>query len=98
MQTIEVGDVVISTAGRDANKAFLVIAVENGYALIVDGKTRKVATPKKKNLKHVKKAKADGLKDLSQKILRGEPVSNAKLKKQITLTMQEKITGGKVCV
>ena len=47
------GDVVVSTAGRDKNKIFLVTQVDGDYAYLVDGKIRKISLPKKKSLKHI---------------------------------------------
>lgn len=51
---IEKGSIVKATAGRDGERFFLVTEVEGGYAFIVDGKTRKLSKPKKKNPKHLK--------------------------------------------
>lgn len=52
---VKVGDIVISKRGHDAGKAFIVVALLNeSYALIADGKSRKLASPKQKNVKHLK--------------------------------------------
>lgn len=50
---IRVGDVVLSTQGRDKGNYFLVVDVVKGFVLLVDGGMRKLAAPKKKNVKHV---------------------------------------------
>ena len=48
------GDFVISLAGRDQGRIFIVADVcGDGYVLLVDGKLRKVDKPKRKKLKHV---------------------------------------------
>ena len=47
-EPISFGDLVISIAGRDKGERFLVIDVKDGYANIVNGRTRKVNKPKKK--------------------------------------------------
>ncbi len=52
---ITVGMLVYSKAGRDKQKMFLVLEVENGYAYIADGETRKAEKPKKKKLIHLQK-------------------------------------------
>ena len=53
--TFEVGDIVQSKSGHDAKKLFVVIAKLNeSYILIADGKSRKLDSPKQKNVKHVK--------------------------------------------
>ena len=52
--TVEVGDIVQSKSGHDAKKKFVVIATLNeSYILIADGKSRKLDSPKQKNVKHV---------------------------------------------
>ena len=50
------GHFVVSLAGRDKDCicAIVGIAEEDGYVLIADGKVRKVESPKKKKLKHLK--------------------------------------------
>ena len=53
MKSIEKGDLVLSRAGRDKGEIFLVVKTESDYALIVNGRTRKVLAPKKKNKKHL---------------------------------------------
>lgn len=57
MQTtseIQQGQVVRSLAGRDKDRYFLVFeVVDKTYVLLVDGKLRKLAKPKKKKIQHV---------------------------------------------
>ena len=46
--------VVVSTAGHDKGVIFAVIGLtQEEYALIADGKVRKLEKPKKKKLKHL---------------------------------------------
>ena len=52
------GMVVKALAGRDAGQWFVVCAVEGGFALIADGKSRPLARPKRKALKHLAKTAA----------------------------------------
>ena len=82
------GDVVKATAGRDKDKCFLVIDEKSGYALIADGKTRKIGKPKNKNVKHLIKAAEASLYDEAVKIKRGEPFGNERLNKLITRAIQ----------
>lgn len=52
---IGVGATVVSKAGRDEGRTFLVVeSVDEEYVLIVDGETHKVEKPKKKKRKHLK--------------------------------------------
>ena len=53
---MEKGRVVLSAAGRDAGRLFLILSVEGDFALIADGKVRRLETPKRKRLKHLRPA------------------------------------------
>ena len=55
---MQAGDIVRATAGKDKGKYFLVISCENGYGMIVNGRRRKVLSPKKKSLRHLTKIAA----------------------------------------
>jgi hypothetical protein len=48
-----VGDVVRSAAGHHRGELFLVLREEGDFLWLVDGKGRKLETPKKKRRKHV---------------------------------------------
>ena len=49
------GGIVVSTQGRDEGRYYLIKEVlPNGFILAVDGNYKKLASPKKKSLKHVK--------------------------------------------
>ncbi len=48
-----VGRVVISKAGRDKNKAEVIVKETENYLLVCDGKERPVERPKRKNPKHL---------------------------------------------
>ena len=80
---VSVGDLVISIAGRDKGKIFLVIQSENGKSLIVDGKIRKVNKPKIKNNKHLKKLFLANFNELAERIKRGESVGNQRVYRTI---------------
>lgn len=57
------GSVVRATAGRDSNGYFVVVSADEGYCFIADGKSRKLLTPKRKNIKHI--ILTDGMIDLN---------------------------------
>ena len=51
---IHLGHIVISSAGRDAGHTYVVVGWHKPQTLLVaDGRGRKIAGPKKKNVKHV---------------------------------------------
>ena len=47
------GCVVRSRAGHDKGRVYAVVAVENGFASVADGGLRKLARPKRKNVRHL---------------------------------------------
>lgn len=51
--SFSVGDVVISLAGHDKGDYNVIIAVEESFAWVANGKTKKIDDPKKKNLRHL---------------------------------------------
>jgi ribosomal protein L14E/L6E/L27E len=51
---LRIGQLVFSKAGRDRGRPFLVLKVTgDGFAYVVDGDLRRVARPKRKNVKHL---------------------------------------------
>lgn len=51
----EIGVAVISRAGRDKGRAFLIVGrADEAHALLCDGETRRLAAPKKKKLRHLR--------------------------------------------
>ena len=78
------GDLVIATSGRDKDKIFLVIETTITQAKIVNGKSRKVLSPKTKNVKHLKVIKSAVLVELAKRIIGGECVGNDTVRKAIT--------------
>ncbi len=76
------GALVVATAGRDKDKFFVVMAVDDNYAYISDGRTRKVDVPKKKKLKHLKTT--DYVSEtLKEKLICGQMVTNSMVRKEI---------------
>ncbi len=53
MEALQSPDIVFSLAGHDKGGAFIVLKAEDGEALLVNGKTRKLENPKRKSLKHI---------------------------------------------
>lgn len=84
-ENIQVGDIVVSTSGRDKDKYFLVVDVDDKFVKIVNGKQRKLSLAKIKNQKHIKSVQCQALVDLAMRIRNGETLSNAKLYKAINL-------------
>lgn len=54
LDSIKEGSIVISAAGRDCGNAMAVISMQDSVVYVADGKERRLASPKKKNIKHVR--------------------------------------------
>ena len=76
---LNVGDVVLSKKGRDANNYFMVVSVQNDVVYVADGKKHALAKPKKKNVKHLSYANAH-LDGISEKLQKGLKVFDSEVK------------------
>ena len=47
------GAIVTSIAGREKNQMFLILKTEGNISYLINGKTRPIESPKKKNFKHL---------------------------------------------
>ena len=75
LNKVQAGSVVRADAGRDMENPyggfFVVTEVSEGYCMIADGKTRKLARPKRKNMKHIRATGSMiNLSDITDKKLR----------------------------
>lgn len=52
--SLRVGQVVLSLAGRDKGKYYIVLSVQGSIVSVADGRIKKVERPKKKNIKHLR--------------------------------------------
>ena len=51
---MDIGDIVIALAGRDAKRLFMVVGViDENYVYIANGRSRRADAPKKKKIKHI---------------------------------------------
>lgn len=83
MREISVGDVVISTQGRDRDHWFFVLAADATSVTLADGDIRKLASPKRKNRRHVARVNIEE-HPLKEQILSGAPLVDAWLRKSLS--------------
>ena len=69
------GDIVLSLSGRDKGSALFVADLDDGYAILVDGKGRRLERPKRKKQKHCRFLSRDACR-VSEKLGMGERVTN----------------------
>ena len=79
-----IGTVVLSRAGRDKGKYFVVLALteDRNYALIADGDLRKVAKPKKKKLMHLR-VKPVAIPTVKERLYAGERIYDHELRRNL---------------
>lgn len=81
-EKIKIGDIVLSKAGRDKGGLFVVVALEDIFAFVADGDLRKIDSPKKKKLKHIKRTGAES-EYIKDKLSDNLKVTNAELRRAI---------------
>ena len=85
---IEISDVVLALKGRDSGKVFLVVGLEGDYALIADGRGRRLEKPKKKKLRHLHPVGKSGVR-ISEKLRTGQKVTNSDIRKELAEGSQD---------
>lgn len=82
------GRLVVSSAGRDAGKTFVIVGTAGEeYLLLSDGKLRTIEKPKKKKLRHVR-ILPETCVELNRKLNDGCTVYNTELKRAIADYLQ----------
>lgn len=88
MQDISIGQLVISKAGRDKGKHFLVVEVAGEYVYLVDGKSRRLDQAKKKKIKHIQPTHWIS-HTLVEEIQSYSKLSNADIQKEIAALVEK---------
>ncbi len=52
---MKIGDVVLAKAGKEKGQLLIIVALDDKYAYLSDGKRLKKDKPKKKSFKHIQK-------------------------------------------
>jgi len=74
-----VGGICQSTQGRDKDRYYVICSVQNdGLVLVVDGNFKKLAEPKKKNVKHLRLL-PDRAEAIGAKLLDGRQVFDSEV-------------------
>ena len=86
--SINISDVVVSTAGRDSGEWFYVIAEDPIYLFLANGKDRPLDKPKRKKRKHVQKVLRSETR-VAVKIRNGDKVLNGELRRDLAFLARE---------
>ena len=85
---IHISDVVVSTAGRDQGEWFYVIAEDDRYLMLADGKGRTLDKPKRKKRKHAQKVLRSETR-VAVKLRSGDKVLNGELRRDLAFLARE---------
>lgn len=85
---VQKGDIVQSINGRDKGRALFVMEVQDEYLILVDGKSRKLETPKRKKQKHCKFLVRGNCR-VAEKFLEGKKVLNSEIRKALAIFNKE---------
>jgi len=85
---INISDVVVSTAGRDQGDWFYVIAQDQTFLFLANGKDRSLDKPKRKKRKHVQKVLRSETR-VAQKLRSGDKVLNGELRRDLAFLARE---------
>lgn len=80
---VALGQIVISRAGRDAGRRFVVVGViDDFFVEISDGDLRRLEKPKKKKIKHLN-ITDEKAESLEEKLKSGARITNAEIRKAL---------------
>ena len=85
---INISDVVVSTKGRDQGQWFYVIAEDQTYLFLANGKDRTLDKPKRKKRKHVQKVLRSETR-VAEKLRLGDKVLNSELRRDLAYISQK---------
>lgn len=80
---LQVGRIVLSKAGRDEGRKFVVLEeIDDDFVLVANGALRTVSRPKKKRRRHLR-ATEKVAQDIATRIANGEAVEDHMLRKAL---------------
>jgi len=84
---LQIADVVVSTAGRDKDKWYYVVNMDDTYLFLANGKDRRIENPKRKKRKHAVKVLRSETR-VAAKLLAGDKVLNSELRRDLAYLSQ----------
>lgn len=78
-----VGMLATSKAGHDKAEVYVIVAEDEKYVYLCDGRLRPLEKPKKKSRKHIQIIKTKVNEDLQERLRNGMTVYNEEIKRMI---------------
>ena len=88
---LQIADVVTSTAGRDKDKWFYVLDLDETYLYLVNGKDRTLENPKQKKRKHAQKVLRSETR-VAERLRLGDKVLNSELRRDLAYLSREMLS------
>ena len=85
---LQIADVVASTAGREKDKWYYVVNLDDTYLFLANGKDRRIEKPKRKKRKHAVKVLRSETR-VAAKLLAGDKVLNSELRRDLAYLSQQ---------
>ena len=85
---LQIGDIVISTMGRDRGLYFIVVEATENYVYLVDGALRKIDNPKKKKIKHIELTSYHE-ENIATRVKNKHKITNQDIKKALKEILRE---------
>ena len=85
---LQIADVVVPTAGRDADKWYYVVNMDDTFLYIANGKDRTLDKPNRKKRKHAEKVLRSQTR-VADKIRSGDKVLNSELRRDLAYLSRE---------
>lgn len=87
MEPAVCSDIVLSLAGHDSGRLYVVVGRDGGYACLADGKVRRLTNPKRKSDKHLRVVgRVDS--PLAEK-LRGGQLKDSEIRRALAQSRQQ---------
>ena len=79
---LQIADVVMPTAGRDKDKWYYVLNMDETYLYLANGKDHRIEKPKRKKRKHAVKVLRSETR-VAAKLIAGDKVLNSELRRDL---------------
>ena len=84
---LQIADVVMPTAGRDKDKWYYVLNMDDPYLYLANGKDHRIEKPKRKKRKHAVKVLRSETR-VAAKLVAGDKVLNSELRRDLAYLSQ----------
>lgn len=84
MNELQYGQIVKSKAGRDKDKIFVIVDLQDEYAYLADGQLRRIENPKQKKKKHIQPTNYI-IEELHMKLTRDIKVTNVEIRRHLAV-------------